>query len=276
MSEQIPAPGQQQEQNPHNQGWLDKAREAGDARREETREKREHRKERRAAAKEKVKQAWTKTKDVSRTISDVVRGLATDKDVRGALQGAVESSTINAQQKYKDFDKKFDTGREKLVDSYDAIVDKAALAKEAALANAKDNISELAQKTKEKLVTEPANDIKALGKDVANYFINKGKNFADRIRARQADADADYYQQKANKFEKKANKRDTKLEKIAAKINAAEEAGRSNKVNRLERKYSMAEGKSADVKYISQAYKGSADLAREKATALRTTIAGRK
>lgn len=253
----IPAPPPPDgEQNPQPKSFKDiltTAKEAGAAQREQS--------ERRAKAKEKIKAAWTKTKEVSRATTDTVKGL-TSKDVRGELKGLIKDKIAGSG--------------DALINTYDSIVDKADLAKDAAVTKAREKAAGLANLAKDTLVTKPTEKVKSMGKDIANYYIDKGKNVVDGLKARQADSDATYFKKKALKYDSKVARYNAKMEKISAKAHAANEAGRSTKLDRLNRKGEKMEAKAQSNYTRVEKYKSLAHQSRESANQFRTNIAGRK
>jgi hypothetical protein len=241
-------PGKQSEQtdqNPNLKDIVHDAKEAGAQNREKH------------AFRNKAKETYQKTREVAKTTSDVVRGLAS-KDVRGELGKFVVD--------------KLDNAGDKLEDKYDNILNKADQKRDAAVAKTKDTVTNLADKTKDKLVTQPAEKVKGWGRGVKEYFANKGHNIADGIRARKADADAKYYQKKADKYDNKYEKFLQKQERTETKI----EDARDGKVPRLERKRDRMAAKGERFSIKVQAHKELAQEARGNANRFRANIASRK
>ncbi|GEM_PF-6523984 len=240
---------QEQTDKPTLKDIIDKAKDIGAENRE------------RHILRNKAKEAWNKTRDVARNTSDVVRGLAS-KDVRGELKMFAKD--------------KLDSAKESLVDRYDNIMDKTAQKKDATVAKAGEKIRGVRDRAKERFITNPSERVKKFGKRTETYFVNKGKNFADGIRARQSEADAKYYQSKADLFARKNERMDRKLSRNLSNIDSVKDSGRERKVNRLQRRSERISSRSESVRSVANSHKELARASRENAAKFRTNIAGRK
>jgi hypothetical protein len=188
---------------------------------------------------ERAKGAWTKTKELAGKTADVARALASKDGGKHVL-------------------KKMDEAKDKLVYKYDSIVDKAAEKRDGVIDKTNAKADELVDKTKNKLITEPKEKVKDFGRGVKEYFGNKGRNIADRVRANKAEWIAKDWQKQADKYNAKMQRAENKKAK-------AEDSGRQGKIDRLTRR-------SERMLSAGDTYRDYAQQSRDAATRFRTRV----